>query len=56
MNYHIEKHDMDMILDALECLHAHLEHYEDDSPNYNWTADEVDVLFQRFDNSGGEDD
>lgn len=48
MNYYIEKHDMEIILDALECLHAHLEYYENDSPNYNWTTDDVDGLFQTF--------
>jgi hypothetical protein len=51
MNYYIEKHDMEMILDALECLSEHLKHYEDNSPNYPWTVDEVDGLFQSFDNS-----
>ena len=42
---------MEMILDALECLSEHLKHYKDSSPNYPWTADEVDGLFQSFDNS-----
>ena len=51
MNYYIEKHDMEIILDALECLGEHLKHYEDNSPNYPWTLDEVDSLFQSFDNS-----
>jgi hypothetical protein len=55
MNYYIEKHDMQMILDALECLSEHLKHYEDNSPNYAWTADQVDGLFQSFDNSFIED-
>ena len=54
MNYYIEKHDMEIILDALECLHAHLEHYENDSPNYNWTTDDVDGLFQSLEKSGEE--
>ena len=51
MNYYIEKHDMEIILDALECLHEHIKHYEENSPNYPWTLDEVDNLFQSFDNS-----
>lgn len=51
MNYYIEKHDMTMILDALECLSEHLKHYENNSPNYPWTTDDVDSLFQSFDNS-----
>ncbi len=54
MNYYIEKHDMEIILDALECLSEHIKHYEGDSPNYPWTLDEVDSLFQSFDNSGAE--
>lgn len=56
MNYYIEKHDMEIILDALECLHEHIKHYEENSPNYPWTLDEVDSLFQAFDNSGAEND
>jgi len=51
MNYYIEKHDMEMILDALECLSEHIKHYEGNSPNYPWTTDDVDNLFQSFDNS-----
>jgi hypothetical protein len=59
MNYYIEKHDMEMILDALECLSEHIKHYENNSPNYPWTLDEIDALlvqfhktfFQSFDNS-----
>jgi hypothetical protein len=51
MNYYIEKHDMEMILDSLECLAEHLKHYEDNSPNYPWTVDEVESLCQSFDNS-----
>ena len=54
MNYYIERHDMEMILDALECLSEHLKHYENNSPNYPWTVDDVDGLFQSLDNSGGE--
>ena len=40
-----------MILDALECLREHLTHYENDSPNYPWTVEDVDNIFQSFDNS-----
>ena len=35
MNYYIEKHDMEMILDALECLGEHIKHYEDNSSENN---------------------
>lgn len=51
MNYYIEKVDMEIILDALECLSEHLKHYQNKSPNYPWTVDQVDGLFQSFDNS-----
>lgn len=54
MNYYLEKHDIEMILDALECLHEHVKHYEGNSPNYPWTLDQVNGLFQSFDNSGAE--
>lgn len=47
---------MEIILDALECLSEHLKHYENNSPNYPWTLDEVDSLFQSFDNSSDDDD
>lgn len=56
MNYYIEKRDMEIILDALECLSEHLKHYENSSPNYPWTLDDVDGLFQSFDNSGSSND
>lgn len=49
MNYYIEKHDMNMILDALECLSEHLKNTN--NTTYPWTAEEVDALFQSFDNS-----
>jgi hypothetical protein len=55
MNYYIEKHDMKIILDALECLSEHLKHYENNSPNYPYTIEDVDGLFQSFDNSFAED-
>jgi hypothetical protein len=42
---------MEMILDALECLSEHLKHYENNSPNSSWAVEDVDNLFQSFDNS-----
>jgi len=48
MTYYIQKHDMNIILDALECLSEHIKHYEGNSPSYTWTLDEVDSLFQSF--------
>lgn len=56
MNYYIEKHDMEIILDALETLHNRMKTRQDfglpnDKP---YSIDEVDNLFQAFDNSGAE--
>lgn len=50
MNYYIEKHDMQIILDALKCLREHLEHYKNSSPNYPWTISEIDHLFESLEN------
>ena len=60
MNYYIEKHDMNIILDALECLHQDMTHadesgYEDINKRRGYAVDEVDSLFQSFDNSGADD-
>lgn len=60
MNYYIEKHDMNIILDALECLHQDMKHadesgYADINDRRGYTIDEVDALFQSFDNSGADD-
>lgn len=56
MNYHIEKHDMNIILDALELLHSTIKTSElFGLPNkYPYTENDVDGLFQSFDNSGAE--
>ena len=52
MNYFIEKHDMEIILDALECLHEHIKN-NNNSP-YPWAVEDVDGLFQSLENSGEE--
>jgi len=52
MNCYIEKHDMEIILDALECLHEHIKN-NNNSP-YPWTVEDVDGLFQSLENSGEE--
>jgi hypothetical protein len=49
MNYYIEQHDMEIILDALECLSEHIKN-NNNSP-YPWTVEDVFGLFQSFDNS-----
>lgn len=57
MNYYIEKHDMKMILDALELLHQTMKTREAFglTHDYSYTIDDVDGLFQSFDNSFVED-
>jgi hypothetical protein len=50
MNYYIERHDMEIILDALEALHNNIKN----GLKYPYTLDEVDLLFQSLDNSGEE--
>ena len=57
MNYYIEKHDMEIILDALECLHRDMKHaYEGGcagrTQRHGYTIDDVDGLFQSLENSG----
>ena len=59
LNYYIEKHDMEIILDALECLHQDMKHadesgYEDINKLRGYTMDDVDGLFQSLENSGEE--
>lgn len=45
---------MEMILDALECLSEHIKNSNNSS--YPWTVEDVDGLFQSFDNSSTEND
>jgi hypothetical protein len=54
MNYYIEKHDMEIILDALENLILSMKNTASFGlPNrYPYSVDDVDGLFQSFDNSG----
>lgn len=54
MNYYIEKHDMNIILDALEFLLENMKQSEDVDFNYPYSIDDVDGLFQSFNNSGTE--
>ena len=56
MNYYIEKHDMNIILDALENLVLSMKNTEAFGlpNNRTYSIDEVDGLFQSFDNSGAE--
>ena len=57
LNYYIEKHDMEIILDALECLHQDMKHadesgYADINKLRGYTMDDVDGLVQSLENSG----
>lgn len=48
MNYYIEKHDVEMILDALEFLSENIKSQDN---FYVWPIQDVDNLFQRLNNS-----
>ena len=50
MNYYIEKHDMEIILDALEALYSSIKH----GLQYPHTLDEVDSVYQSLSNKGEE--
>ena len=52
MNYYIEKHDMEIILDALAVLHSKMKNA--DVKEYPYDIEDVDGLFQSFDNSFAE--
>lgn len=53
MNYYIEKHDMEIILDALELLRETIKNKEalGLKNDYFHSEEDVDGLFQSFDNS-----
>lgn len=50
MNYYIERHDMEIILDALNALYNIIIY----GSEYQYTLDEVDELLQSLENSGEE--
>ena len=56
MNYYIEKHDMEIILDALENLVSTMKTSEafGITNRRPYSIEDVDGLFQSFDNSGAE--
>jgi len=57
MNYYIEKHDMEIILDALENLVLSMKNTDAFGlPNHRpYSIEDVDGLFQSFDNGYKED-
>jgi hypothetical protein len=44
MNINLEKHDIGLILDALESYQLDIEHGEENGCSYIWTTDEVGNL------------
>lgn len=57
MNYFIEKHDMEIILDALEALHEKMKRIKNVGlveNVYPYSIDDVDALFESLENSGEE--
>lgn len=57
MNYFIEKHDMEIILDALEALHEKMKRIDNVGlveNVYPYSIDDVDALFESLDSSGEE--
>jgi hypothetical protein len=54
MNFFIEKHDMEIILDSLNMLRSYMLETRGFALNLPYTEDEVDGLFQSLENSGGE--
>lgn len=55
MKYDIEKHDMEIILDALNMLRSYMIETRGFALNLPYTEDDVDGLFQSLDNSGNYD-
>lgn len=56
MNYYIEKHDMEIILDALEFMKETIKTREMFGLHNIWpySKEDVDILCQSFDNSEAE--
>lgn len=44
MNINLDKHDINLILDALESYQLDIEHGEDNGYEYVWTEDDVENL------------
>jgi|LakMenEpi03Aug12_release.lakeMendotaPanAssembly.Ray.scaffolds.fasta_scaffold302938_2 hypothetical protein len=45
MNYYIEKHDIELILDALENYKKYIEDSGYNHSNYTWNTEEVEELY-----------
>lgn len=54
MNYFIEKHDIEIVLDSLNMLRSYMIETRGFALNLPYTEDDVDGLFQSLDNSGDE--
>jgi len=42
MNYYLDKHTVELILDALESYRAEVKHGSDNGHSYIWDVDEID--------------
>jgi len=45
MNYYIEQHDIELILDALENYKLDIEEYNENEHEHFWTIEEIDQLY-----------
>lgn len=55
MNINLDKHDVHLILDALESYQLDIEHGESNGYPYVWTAEEVENISEQFLDALGED-
>jgi hypothetical protein len=54
MNINLDKHNIVLILDALESYQLDIEHGEKNGCSYIWTTDEVENLVDYFSETIGE--
>ena len=54
MNINLDKHDINLILDALESYQLDIEHGENNGCSYIWTIDEVEELVYFLNETIGE--
>lgn len=54
MNINLDKHEIGLILDALESYQLDIEHGNDNGHEYVWTEVEVEILAEYLNNTLGE--
>ena len=54
MNINLDKHDIGLILDALESYQLDIEHGNDNGHEYVWTEVEVEILAEYLNDTLGE--